>query len=82
VLKRSVVSVLAGLVFAVSLPVLAFQSILANLGPALRAALRRMRMTRQRPEPRNLELAREFGFDRAIDAYEELIDATLAGRRA
>ena len=81
-LKRIVVSVLAGLVFAVSLPVLAFQSILANLGPALRVALRRMRITRQRPDPRTLEIAGELGFDRAIDAYEELIDATLAGRRA
>ena len=81
-LKRRVVSVLAGLVFAVSLPVLAFQSILVQLASALCAALRRIRMTRQRPAPRNLELAREFGFDRAIDAYEELIDATLAGRRA
>jgi len=82
VLKRSVVSVLAGLVFAVSLPVLAFQSILANLGSALHAALRRMRISRKRHEPRNLEFARKFGFDRAIEAYEELIDATLAKRRA
>jgi len=82
VLKRSVVRVLAGRVFAVLLPVLAFHSILVQLRSALHSALRRMRISRHRPEPRNLEFAGEFGFDRAIEAYEELIDATLAERRA
>ena len=80
-LKRSVVSVLAALVLAVSLLVIAFLSVLANLVSALRAAIRRM-PSRHRHQSRNPQFAREFGFEHAIEAYEELIDATLAERRA
>ncbi|MDR3751435.1 MAG: hypothetical protein P4K94_08105 [Terracidiphilus sp.] len=79
--KRTVDSVLAELILAVSLPVLAFITILAKLGSALRRALRRKRMSRGHYELHNLQFTGGGG-KHAIEAYEELIDATLAGRRA
>jgi hypothetical protein len=78
VLERGVENAFAGLLLAVSLPLLAFHSILAKLNVVARALLRRMG---RRPEPRDGQFAPPFGFDRAIEAYEELIDATLAKRR-
>jgi hypothetical protein len=82
VYKRRVNSVLAELVLAVLLPALAFLSVLANLCLALGGFLRRKQLPRGHHEFHNLQFAREFGFEHAIEAYEELIDATISKRRA
>jgi hypothetical protein len=83
VLERSVDIAFAGLLLAFSLPLLAFYSVLAKLDSASPAPFRRLRMGRRLSpiETLNLQFAEEFGFEHAIEAYEQLIDSTLASRR-
>jgi lipopolysaccharide/colanic/teichoic acid biosynthesis glycosyltransferase len=83
VFNRSVDNALAGLLLTLSLPLLAFYSILAQLDSVRPAFLRRFRVGRKfsRLELLKLQFAEEFGFERAIEAYEELIDFTVAGRQ-
>lgn len=62
---------LAAFLIALSLPLLALRSILA----------RRKRTQRAQIEIHALQ-AEEFSFEHAVEAYEALIDATFAQRRA
>jgi hypothetical protein len=81
VLIRSVENTFAGLLLLVWLPLLALHSILAKADAPRRDLARRTRSgSRRHPLP-ILQSAGVPGFDRALEAYEELIDATLAGRR-
>jgi len=84
VLKRKMDSALAGLLLTCSVPLLGFSAIIAKLESAPRAndrpkrtnrALRRRAVSRPRA-------ADEFRSERAIQAYEDLIDATLMERQA
>lgn len=83
-LKRSLDTTLAGLVLAVSIPFLVLSAILAALRSEWRSAHRRILIRQdwrrsEFKEPRFM--VDDFGFDRAIEAYESLIDATIAERQ-
>jgi hypothetical protein len=84
VLNRCVNNALAGLLFTFSLPFLVFGAVLAGLESRSPAILRRLRSFRKGGRLAFLkpQCAEEFGFERAIEAYEELIDSTLADRQA
>jgi hypothetical protein len=73
----------AAVLILFSIPILAIRSILAPFetnGPAVcRRILRNCGFIRSQPS--GLRSAGEFRFDRAIEAYEELIDSTLAKRQ-
>jgi len=76
-------SALAALLLVFSLSLLVFSSILAKLKSVTRAILRRLCVGRRsnRYELLKLQFSDEFDFERAIEAYEGLIDSTLANRR-
>ena len=83
-LDRCVNGAFAGLLLTFSLSLLAFYSILAELDSKVPALSRRSRMGRRRnhTEFLKLQMVEQFSFERAIEAYEELIDSTLADRQA
>jgi hypothetical protein len=72
-------SALAALIFSLSL--LVFSSIFAKLKSVTRAILSRLCMGRNPNKLLKLQFSDEFDFERAIEAYEGLIDSTLANRR-
>ena len=67
----------AGLLIALSLALLAILRIFAGAGSRLASLLPNLGMRGRRNvfEPQKLWASDEFGFDHAIEAYEELIDA-------
>ena len=75
---------LAGLVFSVSIPLLAFSVVLYKLDSESLSIFRPnfVRGRLRRGMQSKLQLAEEFEFERAIEAYEELIDSTYKQRRA
>jgi hypothetical protein len=70
----------ATLILTFSLPILAIYYILDRLNPLDGTALRirRAGICSNRAELMQLKFAGEFHFERAIEAYEELIDSTFA----
>ncbi len=84
-LDRTVDSALAALLLALSLSFHAFSAILSQLHPfvpppLLSGPLRRA--SRSRFASLELQVGEEFAFERAIEAYEGVIDAASAQRRA
>ncbi len=83
-IKRSVDAVLSAFLLIATLPFLALSSVLfaasAARGP-VRRSLRMVRRSGRLPlsEPYGLD---SFRMERAIDAYEQLIDATFQKQRA
>jgi hypothetical protein len=79
VLKRSVDTAFAGFLLIVSLPLLALSAFLVKLNSVRPAIFRWFWPGRssRHIDRSNLQAAPEFGFEHAIEAYEELIDATL-----
>ena len=74
---RGVDAALSGLLFLCATPLLALDTLLAQLnrqGPAP--------ILRRSPPSAHQFSPHQFSFDRAIEAYEELIDATLAEKQA
>jgi hypothetical protein len=74
-------SALAALLLIFSLSLLVFSSIFAKLKSVTRAILSRLCMGRNPNKLLKLQFSDEFDFERAIEAYEGLIDSTLANRR-
>lgn len=79
--KRCSDNLLATLLIAFSFSLLVFYSILAKLKSSAPAILCRFRICRRHNcdkllEPKN---SKEFDFERAIKAYEGLIDSAIAG---
>jgi len=77
--------VFAVLLIAIALSLLAWYSLLGGLGSVRAAIFRRVRRGRVPVPPQDFDLvqqqlAPEFAFDRAIEAYEHLIDSTYAER--
>ncbi len=74
---------LAGLLLAFSLPLFVILRILAGQGSKVASFLTNFSMRRQRDgfEPQKLWASDEFGFEHAIEAYEELIDAHVSTPR-
>lgn len=83
-LDRGMDAALFGLLFLFAPPLLALDTFLANLNRHGPAAVCRIlvRSGFTRPHRLHPQSAHQFNFDRAIEAYEELIDATLAERQA
>jgi lipopolysaccharide/colanic/teichoic acid biosynthesis glycosyltransferase len=83
VLKRRMDFALAGLLLTVSFPLLGFCALAAVLDSAGSTGSRPVRSVRgfKRCVLVKPRMADEFQSDRAIEAYEELIDATLMERQ-
>jgi len=83
VLDPDLDNALAGLVLTFALPLLACYTILTKLDSTRRAVFRQLGIDRgvNRVEIVPLKGAEQFEFERAIDAYEELIDSGHANGR-
>ncbi len=68
---------LAGLLFAFTLPLFALRRLLAGFGSTGATVLPRLQKRRRAAdfEQQKLWALDEFGFEHALQAYEELIDA-------
>jgi len=82
VFKRSVETTLAGCVLAVAVPILAFSALMREIQVRLPALARRLGHKQDAGRSSWMRIPAEFEFAHAIEAYEELIDATLADRRS
>jgi len=74
---------LAGLLFAIAFPLIVFRPFLAGFGSADASVLPHLRR-RQRAadfDQQRLWALDEFGFEHALQAYEELIDAHVSTPR-
>ncbi len=74
---------LAGLLFAFALPLFAFRHFLAGLGSVDASVLPHLRRRRRAADfnQQMLWALDEFGFEHALQAYEELIDAHVSSPR-
>lgn len=83
--SRRLDSVLAALLLALLLPFQAFSTLLSKFSSCVCPFLARgpFRYARSRnPRPIELQAGEEFAFERAIEAYERVIDAVYAQVRS
>ncbi len=81
-LHRRIDSFLGTLLFAAIVPLVLFSAIRTRIGFAWPRRKARSPARFPKPLPSAAPIAGEFQFDRAIEAYEHLIDSVVAEKQA